>query len=91
MHERGAAADLVRTAGVVAVEEGARRVRALRIEIGGGSHVDAESLAAQVAWHAKGTIVEGAEVLIERRALPAGAVPTHDDERILLLSVDLEE
>lgn len=91
MHERGVAADLVRSAGVVAVEQGAARVKVMRVEIGAASHVDAESLAAQVSWHARGTIVEGAEVIVERRVLPLGAVPTHDDERVMLLSVDLEE
>ncbi len=91
MHERGVAADLVRTAGVVAVDQGAVKVRALRVQIGASSHVDADSLAAQVSWHAKGTIVEGAEVIIERRVLPEGAVPRRDDDRVMLLSVDLEE
>ncbi len=91
MHERGVASDLVRTAGVVAVEQGAIRVRSMRIEVGGASHLDSESLVAQVTWHARGTIVEGAEVIVERRTLAEGAVPTHDDERVMLLSVDLEE
>jgi Zn finger protein HypA/HybF involved in hydrogenase expression len=91
MHERGVAADLVRTAGVVAVEQGATRVRSMRVQIGGASHIDSESLAAQVSWHARGTIVEGVNVIVERRVLPEGAVPTHDDERVMLLSVDLEE
>lgn len=91
MHERGVAADLVRSAGVVAVEQGAIRVKKMRVEIGGASHIDAESLAAQVSWHARGTIVEGAEVIVERRVLPRGATPTHDDERVMLRSVDLEE
>ena len=91
MHEHGVAADLVRTAGVVAVEQGAVRVRTMRVEIGGASHIEPESLAAQVSWHARGTIVEGVEVIVERRVLPAGAVPTASDERVMLLSVDLEE
>lgn len=91
MHERRVAADLVRSAGVVAVEQGASRVKALRVEIGAASHVDAASLAAQVSWHARGTIVEGAEVIVERRVLPEGALPRHEDERVMLRSVDLEE
>ncbi|HLE39017.1 MAG TPA: hydrogenase maturation nickel metallochaperone HypA [Acidimicrobiia bacterium] len=91
MHERGVAADLVRTAGVVALEQGAGRVRTLRVRIGASSHVDPDSLAAQVSWHAKGTIVEGAEVIVERRVLPTGAVPGRDDNRVMLVSVDLEE
>jgi hypothetical protein len=67
------------------------RVKVMRVEIGAASHIDAESLTAQVTWHARGTIVEGAEVIVERRVLPLGAMPTHDDERVMLLSVDLEE
>ncbi len=90
MHERGVAQDLVRTAGVVAVDQGARRVRILRIELGPASHVQAESLTAQVAFHAKGTIVEGAEVIVERRVLPEGAALGRDDDRVLLRSVDVE-
>lgn len=91
MHEHNAAADLVRSAGVVAVQEGARRVKTMRVQIGGACHFDAESLAAQVSWHAQGTIVEGVEVIVEQRVLPLGAVPTRDDDRVMLLSVDLEE
>lgn len=91
MHERGVASDLVRTAGVVAVDRGATKVRSMRIQVGGASHLDSESLVAQVAWHARGTIVEGAEVIVERRVIPEGVMPTHDDERVMLLSVDLEE
>ncbi len=90
MHERGVAVDLVRTAGVVALEQGARRVRTLRIELGPASHLEPESLTAQVSFHARGTIVEGAEVLVERRVLPGDAVPGRDDDRVLLRSVDVE-
>jgi Zn finger protein HypA/HybF involved in hydrogenase expression len=90
MHERGVAVDLVRTAGVVALEQGARRVRTLRIELGPASHLEPESLTAQVSFHARGTIVEGAEVLVERRVLSGDAVPSRDDDRVLLRSVDVE-
>jgi Zn finger protein HypA/HybF involved in hydrogenase expression len=91
MHEHGVASDLVRTAGVVAVDQGATKVRTMRVQIGAASHVDADALAAQVAFHARGTVVEGAQVIVERRVLPAGVAATPDDERILLVSVDVEE
>ena len=91
MHERGVASDLVRAAGVVAVNEGAIRVRSIRVQIGGLSHIDPDSLAAQVSWHAQGTIVEGARVIVQREAMAEGAMPAEEDEQVTLLSVDLEE
>jgi Zn finger protein HypA/HybF involved in hydrogenase expression len=90
MHERGVAEDLVRAAGVVAVDQGARRVSVVRIELGPASHLDPDSLATQVAWYARGTVVEGAAVVVEQRAVAPEAVPTHDDDRAVLRSVDVE-
>lgn len=88
MHERGVAVDLVRTAGVVALDQGAARVARLRVRVGSASHIDPESLRAQIAWHARGTICEGAEVECEvgSPAL-AGEAP---DDRIRLMDIDVE-
>lgn len=66
MHERGIAQDLVRAAGVTALEEGAERVRALEVRIGSLSHIDPEALRGQVEWWSHGTIVEGAIVRVEK-------------------------
>lgn len=88
MHERGVAVDLVRTAGVVALDQGAARVRRLRVSMGSGSHIDPESLRAQIAWHARGTICEGAEV--ECEVVPVSAPGGHGDDRIRLVAIDVE-
>ncbi len=64
MHERSLAEDLVRAAGMAAVDEG-RFVRSMRIRVGSLSCIDPESLHDQVVWWSQGTIVEGADVHIE--------------------------
>ncbi|OFW53565.1 MAG: hypothetical protein A2146_00090 [Actinobacteria bacterium RBG_16_67_10] len=66
MHENHTASDLVRAAGVVAVQEGAPHVLSMIVRIGSLSHIDPESLRHQIEWHAKGTVVEGAEVEFEQ-------------------------
>lgn len=89
MHERGVAMDLVRSAGVVAVEQGAARVSRMRIKMGRGSHIDPESLKAQVEWHARGTICEGVAVDLELVGVPADG--ELGDDRIQLVSIDLDD
>ena len=88
MHERGVAKDLVRAAGVVAFEQGARRVHRLRIKVGRGSHIQPESLKAQVEWHARGTICEGVTVDCELGEIPVSGEAA--DDRVQLVSIDLD-
>lgn len=86
MHERKIAQDLVRAAGVTALDEGARRVTKMRVSLGAHSHLDPEALRGQVEWWSHGTIAEGASVVVERAAA--------EDERrardVRLVSVDVE-
>jgi len=89
MHERGVAVDLVRTAGVVALGQGASRVRRLRIRVGRDSHLDPDALRSQVAWHAIGTICEGADIELEWGNL--GVEGEGRDDRVQLVSIDVEE
>jgi Zn finger protein HypA/HybF involved in hydrogenase expression len=74
MHERSVAADLVRAAGVTAVEEGGT-VRALHISIGSLSCIDPVALRDQVVWYSRGTVTEGAAVHVE--VLPADLDDAH--------------
>lgn len=87
MHERTIAQDLVRSAGVTALDEGARRVTAVRVRVGALSHIDPEALRGQVEWWSHGTIVEGASVLVERA--DTELADRHSLE-VRLVSVDLE-
>jgi Zn finger protein HypA/HybF involved in hydrogenase expression len=87
MHERRLAQDLVRSAGLAALEEGASRVSALRLRIGGASHIDPESLRGQVEWWAHGTIMEGAIVMVEQAGTD---VADRHSEDVRLVSMDVE-
>lgn len=87
MHERNIAKDLVRAAGVTAMDEGATRVRSLRVRVGPLSHIDPEALRGQVEWWAHGTIVEGALVEVERGD---GDVADRHSQDVRLVSVDVE-
>lgn len=87
MHERNVAQDLVRAAGVTAVEEGARRVRSLRIRMGALSHIDPEALRGAVEWWSHGTIVEGAEVEID---VAGSDIDDRRSDEVVLVSVDVE-
>lgn len=87
MHERAVAQDLIRAAGVTALDEGADRVRALRVRVGALSHIDPEALRGQMEWWSQGTIVEGAEVRVD----VAGS--EIDDRRcsdVMLVSVEVD-
>ena len=87
MHERKIAQDLVRTAGVTALDEGARRVRSMKVRVGALSHIDPEALRGQVEWWSHGTIAEGALVVVERSGSDIG--DRHSQE-VRLVSVDVE-
>jgi hydrogenase nickel incorporation protein HypA/HybF len=87
MHERKIAQDLVRSAGLAAMEEGAQRVRSLRLRVGALSHIDPEALRGQVEWWSHGTIVEGALVEVEQAASDLG---DRHSEDVRLVSMDVE-
>lgn len=87
MHERKVAQDLVRAAGVTALEEGAQRVRVVRLRVGALSHVDPEALRGQIEWCSHGTIVEGAEVCVD--VAGSGFDDRHSAE-VMLVSVEVD-
>jgi len=86
MHERRIAQDLVRTAGVTALEGGASRVRSIRVRIGALSRIDPEALRGQLEWWSHGTIVEGADVAVETDS----EIGDRHSEDVRLVSVDVE-
>ena len=85
MHERSVAEDLVRTAGITAVEEGGT-VHAMHISVGSLSCIDPESLHDQVVWYSQGTIAEGATVHVE--VVPAALDDEHGAD-IRLTAIDV--
>ncbi|OFW67710.1 MAG: hypothetical protein A2Z12_01650 [Actinobacteria bacterium RBG_16_68_21] len=89
MHEAHTASDLVRTAGVVALDEGAERVVSLTVRVGSLSHIDPESLRHQIEWHAKGTVVEGARVEVETGPPFSVDEPDRHASEVVLVSVDV--
>jgi len=89
MHEAHTASDLVRTAGIVALDEGAEHVVSLTVRIGSLSHMDPESLRHQIEWHAKGTVVEGAHVEIECGPPFSVEQPDRHASDVVLVSVDV--
>ncbi len=64
MHEHSVAQDLVRAAGVAAVDEGGS-LRSMHVRIGGLSRIDPEALRNQMVWWSRGTVVEGADLYLE--------------------------
>jgi Zn finger protein HypA/HybF involved in hydrogenase expression len=85
MHERSIAEDLVRAAGVTAVEEGGL-VKAMHISVGSLSCIDPEALHDQVIWYAQGTVAEGAAVHVA--VVPATLDDPQGDE-IRLTAIDI--
>ena len=85
MHERSVAEDLVRAAGISAVDEGGS-VSAMRVEVGSLSCIDPEALHDQVVWWSQGTIVEGANIVIE--VVPAELGDEHGAE-VKLVSIEV--
>lgn len=85
MHERGVAEDLVRAAGVTALEEGGT-VRTMRISVGSLSCIDPVALRDQIAWYARGTVAEGATVEVDVRGDDIGDPHARD---VRLTSVEV--
>lgn len=85
MHERSLAEDLVRAAGITGVEEGGT-VQAMHVRLGSLSCIDPEALHDQVVWWSRGTIVEGANVVVE--VVPADLDDKHGAD-VTLVSVEV--
>jgi Zn finger protein HypA/HybF involved in hydrogenase expression len=85
MHERSVAEDLVRAAGVNAIDEGGS-VAVMRVQVGSLSCIDPDALHDQVVWWSQGTIVEGANILIE--VVPADLEDEHGAE-VKLVSIEV--
>ena len=85
MHERSVAEDLVRAAGVTAVEEGGV-VRTMHVTIGSLSCIDPASLRDQIAWYAQGTVAEGATVDVDVRGDDIGD-PHARDVRLTAIEI----
>jgi Zn finger protein HypA/HybF involved in hydrogenase expression len=85
MHERSVAEDLVRAAGISAIDEGGS-VAVMRVEVGSLSCIDPDALHDQVVWWSQGTIVEGANIVIE--VVPAALDDEHGAE-VKLVSIEV--
>jgi Zn finger protein HypA/HybF involved in hydrogenase expression len=85
MHERSVAEDLVRAAGISAIDEGGS-VAVMRVEVGSLSCMDPDALHDQVVWWSQGTIVEGANIVIE--VVPAALDDEHGAE-VKLVSIEV--
>jgi Zn finger protein HypA/HybF involved in hydrogenase expression len=85
MHERSLAEDLVRAAGIAAMEEGGP-IATMRVRVGSQSCIDPDALHDQVVWWSQGTIVEGARVLVE--VVPTEFGDPHASD-VRLVSIDV--
>jgi Zn finger protein HypA/HybF involved in hydrogenase expression len=85
MHERSLAQDLVRSAGITAFQEGGT-VHAVHVRVGSLSCIDPGGLHDQMVWWARGTIVEGADVVVE--IVPADLGDKHGAD-VTLVSVEV--
>ncbi len=85
MDERSVAHDLVRAAGVAALDEGGP-VQSLRVRAGGLSGIDPVALRNEMVWWSRGTVVEGAALEVE--VGPADTADRHSGE-VTLVSLDL--
>ncbi len=88
MHEAGLARDLIRRAEDLAVAEGARRVTAVTVRIGGLASVTGEHLREHFLNEARGTMAEGA--IVEVVEGPSGEEAISDPHALDLLLVGIE-
>lgn len=88
MHEAGLARDLIRRAEDLAVAEGARRVTAVTVRIGGLANVTGEHLREHFVTEARGTMAEGA--IVEVVEGPSGEEAISDPHALDLLLVGIE-
>ncbi|HLA66730.1 MAG TPA: hydrogenase/urease maturation nickel metallochaperone HypA [Acidimicrobiia bacterium] len=89
MHESHTAWDLVRAAGMTALDEGSGRIVAMKVRIGSLSHIDPDALRHQIEWHAKGTMVEGARIEVEPGPPFSADHPDRHASEVVLVSVDV--
>jgi hydrogenase nickel incorporation protein HypA/HybF len=91
VHEAGLARDLIRKAEDLAIAEGARRVTAVTVRIGGLANVTADHLRGHFAEEAKGTMAEGAVVEVVEGPDGDGALADPHALDLLLVGVEVEE
>jgi hydrogenase nickel incorporation protein HypA/HybF len=88
VHEAGLARDLIHRAEDLARAEGARRVTAVTVRIGGLASVTGEHLREHFATEARGTMAEGA--VVEVIEGPDGEEALADPHALDLLLVGIE-
>jgi hydrogenase nickel incorporation protein HypA/HybF len=88
VHEAGLARDLIRRAEDLALAEGARRVTAITVRIGGLASVTGEHLREHFLNEARGTLAEGA--IVEVVEGPSGEEAISDPHALDLLLVGIE-
>ena len=91
MHEAGLARDLIRRAEEMAKAEGARRVTAVTVRIGGLANVTGEHLREHFATEALGTMAEGAAVEVVQGPADDGALTDPHAMDLLLVGLEVEE
>lgn len=87
MHEFSLINDLMRKIAGIALEQGARRVAAVKVKLGALAHISPEHLREHFEQAVRGTIADGARLDIELN-------PDPDDpsaQEILLDSVEVED
>ena len=91
MHEAGLARDLIHRAEELARAEGARRVTAVTVRIGGLANVTAEHLREHFVAEAKGTMAEGAAVEVVEGPDGEDALTDPHAMDLLLVGIEVEE
>jgi hydrogenase nickel incorporation protein HypA/HybF len=91
MHEAGLARDLIRKAEAMAAAEGARRVTAVTVRIGGLANVTGEHLREHFAAEARGTMAEEAAVEVVLGPDGNGALDDPHAFDLLLVGIEVEE
>jgi hydrogenase nickel incorporation protein HypA/HybF len=91
VHEAGLARDLIRRAEEMAKAEGARRVTAVTVRIGGLANVTGEHLREHFATEALGTMAEGAVVEVVQGPDDDEALTDPHAMDLLLVGLEVEE
>jgi len=91
VHEAGLARDLIHRAEELAKAEGALRVTAVTVRIGGLANVTGEHLREHFLIEAKGTIAEGAIVEVVEGPSGEDAISDPHALDLLLVGIEVEE
>jgi Zn finger protein HypA/HybF involved in hydrogenase expression len=91
MHEASLVRDLVRQVEAVAIAEGAVKVTGLTVRAAENSHVDQDHLQMHLDAAARGTLLEGARVTLERTETSEDDVTDPYGLDLYLVSIDVEE